>query len=69
MGLQMNLMIITKSHAVSPEIVILTKLILKPYCRTAAMPTAQESIKDIFKDCMVETVSNLYHFLRARKLE
>ena len=36
----MNLRIITKNHAVDPEIGLLTKSILKPYGRAAAMPTS-----------------------------
>ena len=40
----MNLRIITKHHAADPEIGFLTKSILKPYGRAAAMPTAWELI-------------------------
>ena len=40
MGVEMNLRIITKNHASDPEIGFLTKSILKPYGRAAALPTA-----------------------------
>ena len=42
MGLKMNLRIITKNRAAYTEIGFLTKSILKPYVRAAAMPTAWE---------------------------
>ena len=38
----MNLMIIRKNRGADPEIGFLTKSILKPYGRAAAMPTAWE---------------------------
>ena len=42
MGVKMNLRIITKNHAVYPEIGFLTKSISKPNGRATAMPTAWE---------------------------
>ena len=39
----MNLGIITKNRGADPEIGFLTKLVLKPYDRATAMPTAFES--------------------------
>ena len=42
MGVKMNIRIITKNNAANPEIGFFTKLILKPYDRAAAMPTAWE---------------------------
>ena len=42
MGLKMNLRTITNNRALDPEIEFLTKSILKPYSRAAAMPTAWE---------------------------
>ena len=38
----MNLKIITKNLVADPDIGFLTKLILKPYGRATAMPTAWE---------------------------
>ena len=38
----MNLRIITKNHAADPEIVFLTKSVLKPFGRAKAMPPAWE---------------------------
>ena len=38
----MNLRVITKNHAADPEIRFLTKSILRPYSRAAAMPTTRE---------------------------
>ena len=40
MGVKMNLRIITKNRAADPEIGFITKSILKPYGRAAAMPRA-----------------------------
>ena len=47
MVVKMNLRILTKNHAADPEIGFLTKSILKPYGRVAAMPTAWDS-KNVF---------------------
>ena len=42
MGIKMNLRMITKNHAADPGLGFLTKSILKPYGRAAAMSTAWE---------------------------
>ena len=42
MAVKMNLMIITKNHAVDPEIRLLKISISKPNGRATAMPTALE---------------------------
>ena len=45
MGVKMTFRIITKNRAADPEIGFLAKSILKPYGRTAAMPTAWKLIE------------------------
>ena len=42
MAVKMNFMVIMKNRASDPEKGFLTKSILKPYGRAAAMPTAWE---------------------------
>ena len=68
----MNLRLMTKHHAADLEIGFLTKSILKPYGRAAAMPTARELKTEIssfikifiivyfnLKYCVVQNVQNL----------
>ena len=42
MGVKMNFLVIRKHNAADPEIGFLTKSVLNPYGRTAAIPTACE---------------------------
>ena len=67
MGLKMNLRIIMKNRAGDPVVGFLTKPILKPYCRAAAMPTAWE-LKTDQRSTKVESTKmrNLAFFILSQ---
>ena len=61
-NIKINLWIITKYQAADKEIGFLTKSILKPYCRTLAMPTAWELTKNPF--ICIAYIFTYYRFKR-----